>query len=351
MTMPLPADHLEDGQAMAGGAAGSRAPIHLAAAADPPLAPELCRVFRVYGRAYGLFVGVATGVALALAFLLPPRYCATASLMPIGSGMPQGTFGRLAKIAGIAPARDELPAETLTSILRSRRISDPILDASFERWPNDPHPIPFKNVISRTAPGHEPAREKLYKKLAGATRFGMDPETRIVSLAVETRYPYLSVQVANAYLEHLNLYTTVEHQSKAEIVTSFIGKRMEEVRSEVEAAERELHAFYNANQNYATSSDPDIRMAELRLRRNLELRVRVMTELVTSQEAARVEAMNEAPVIQVIDRGGPPELRSWPPRRLLVGGALLGSAALGLALMLVADHFGIRSLRDVRATA
>lgn len=321
--------------------------------AEPPDGPEepvfreLLRVFHTYRRPYLAGIALATAIGLALAFLLPPRYRATASLMAVGSGMPQGALGRLARIANIAPTQNELPVEVLCAILKSRRVSDPILDRTFERWPGDLHPIPFKNVLSRTRPGKEPPDDKLYRKLASATRFQIDPETRIVSLSVETRYPHLSAQVANAYLENLNRYVTEEHQSRSALTARFIGQRIEEVRREIAEEEKRLHAFYSANQNYATSTDADIRIEQLRLERNLELEARIMMELASNQQADLIEERNEAPRIQVIDRGAPPDLRCWPRRRLLVAGMLSGAAILGFVFMLVADHLGIRSLRDV----
>ena len=267
--------------------------------------------------------------------------------MAVGTGMPQGALGRLARIANITPSRDELPAETLVTILKSRRVSDPILDATFERWPGDPEPRPFRNLLTGTRPGKEPARDKLYRKLARSTRFRMDPETRIVSLAIETRHPFLSAQVANAYLDALNRYATSEHQSKSRLVATFIGQRIAEVEAQVADQEDKLHDFFKANQNYATTTDPDIRIEQLRLERQVELRSRIMMELVSNQEAALVEERNEAPLIQVIDRGAPPELRSWPIRRLLVGGAVGAALVLGFVLMLVADQMGVRAPRDV----
>jgi uncharacterized protein involved in exopolysaccharide biosynthesis len=314
-----------------------------------PVLRELARVLRTYRRPYLAAIAAVTGIALVIALLLPPRYRATGSLMAAGNGMPQGLLARVARLTSIMPARDVLAAETLCSILRSRRISDPILDRTFERWPGDESPMPLKSILSRTQPGKEPPRDKLYRKLNRATRFQMDPETRIVTLSVETRYPHLSAQVANAYLESLSRYATEEHQSKSRLEARYIGQRIDEVRSEIAVEEGRLHAFYSANQNYATSTDPDIRIEQLRLERSLELRSRVMLELVSQQEAALLEERNQASLIQVIDRGAAPQLRSWPQRKLLVGGAFAGAVLLGFALMLVADHLGVRSPRDVLA--
>jgi len=316
-------------------------------AAEAPLLSELLRVFKLYGRAYLLLVGLATFSALVLTFVVAPRYRATASLMAVGSGMPQGSLGRLARLANITPSRDELPAETLCTILRSRRIADRILEARFQRRPGDPRPLPLENLLTGTDPGTEPQRDKLYRRLAKAARFSMDPETRIVTVAVETRHPYLSAQVATAYLEELSRYATEEHQSRSRLVSGFVGQRTGEVRAEVAQAEKALHQFLLANQNYATSTDPDIRIEQLRLERNLELRTRVLMDLVSNHELVLLDERNEAPLIQVIDRGAPPDLRSWPVRRLWVGGALVSTAAIGFVLMLVADHLGIRSPRDV----
>jgi uncharacterized protein involved in exopolysaccharide biosynthesis len=319
------------------------------AALEAPLLPEILRLLRQYGRAYLALIVTVTSVAVVVSFLLPARYKATASLMAVGSGMPQGAIGRLARLASISPSRHELPAETLCTILRSRRISDPILDRTFERWPGDPRPLPLRNLITRTAPGEEPPRDKLYRRLARSTRFSMDPETRIVSLAVETRYPHLSAQVANAYLEAVRRYATEEQQARSQLIATLVNDRMKEVGGEITVAEDALHRFLAANQNYATSSDPDIRIEQLRLERNLELKSRMLIDLTTQHEMAVLEERNEASLIQIIDRGAAPDLRSWPVRRLIVAAALVGSVALGFVMILVADHFGVCSLRDVRA--
>jgi uncharacterized protein involved in exopolysaccharide biosynthesis len=319
---------------------------------EAPILSEIVRVFRVYWRPYLILVASVTAVALVLAFLLPARYRATASLMSVGSGMPQGSLGRLARLANIQPIQNELPAETLCTILKSRRVSDSILDATFGRWPGDPDPLPFKNLLTGKPPGSEPPRDKLYRRLSRATHFSMDPETRIVTLAVETRHPHLSAAVANAYLEALGRYTAEEHQARTRMLVGLVAERTGEVRGEILQAEQALHSFIAANQNYATATDPDIRIEQLRLERDLDLRNRVLMNLVGNHEMALLQQRNEAPFIQVIDRGAAPTLRSWPIRRLLVGGALVGSALLGFVLMLVADHLGIRPRgRDVWALA
>jgi uncharacterized protein involved in exopolysaccharide biosynthesis len=315
-----------------------------------PLWTALGRVFRTYRTAYVRGVLAVTLASVLVVVLLPARYRATGTLMTAGSGLPQGALSRLARLTMFMPSRRELPPEIIVSLLASRRISDAVLERAFERWPGDPERLRFKDILTGSPPGKEP-RERLYAKLGKATSFLQDPETRIVTVAVETRYPHLSAQVVNAYLDLLSRTALEDYQARSGGEARYLGQRIAEVRDELGDCESRLHAFYLANQNYATSSDPDIRIEELRLQRDVELKTRVMAELVTQQEAALVEERNTSPFVHIIDRGVAPEVRSWPQRKLFVVLAFAAAAAVGFALMLAADHLRIRSLRGAVALA
>ncbi len=301
---------------------------------------DLVPVLRRWVRPWIFFVATVTLMTVVAALLLPPRYKATASLMSAAGAGPQGAFGRLARLTNLAPAPEGLPVESLASILESRRIADHVLDTEMQAEPGGPTQA-FRYWLTKTQPGEALNRDRLYKKLRGATHFRIDPESRIVHLALETRQPLLAANALNTYVDALSSYATVEHQSRSRAVRRFVGERIAEVETELANTEERLHRFYDKNHNYATTSDPDIQVARMRLERAVEIKSRVLLELTSQYESAQVEERNDAPFLQVIDRAAPPELRSWPRRTVMVVAAFLVASFLGFLAVLFLDARGI----------
>jgi tyrosine-protein kinase Etk/Wzc len=84
----------------------------------------------------------------------------------------------------------------------------------------------------------------------------------------------------------------------------------------------------------ALADVPEVALQYVRLKRSVEVQTSVYTMLLSEYEKARIEEARDTPVVQVLDKAAPPNLRSRPKRKLLVLVGLLIGLAWGVLVAL-----------------
>jgi len=124
-----------------------------------------------------------------VAFLIPPMYTATASIMPPQQQQSTATalLGQLAPIAAVAGSNLGIrsPADLYVAILRSRTIADDLVTAFDLRRLYD------KQTMAD-------ARKVLARRTSFST--GRDP---LITISIEDRDPKRAAAMANAYVSEL----------------------------------------------------------------------------------------------------------------------------------------------------
>src|SRR5690606_19548061 len=139
----------------------------------------------------------------------------------------------------------------------------------------------------------------------------------------------------------LNDFTLDKRQTQAEQERVFIEGRLEVARAELEAAEKELASFYEANRSYQNS--PRLAFEAGRLERRVQIRQEVYRTLAQAYEEARIQEVRNTPVLTIVD---PPEGSALPAIRL----RLLAMLVLPVsALIVVAFVLVLEYLRQERA--
>src|SRR5205823_6630604 len=134
--------------------------------------------------------------------------------------------------------------------------------------------------------------------------------------SLDAAYPVLAAAVANRFVAYLNDFNTKSRQSQARERRKFIEQRLADGEGELRTAEESLRTFYERNRSWQQS--PQLVFEEGRLRRQVEIRQEVYLTLRREYETARIEEVNDTPVITVIDRAVPPREKARPQRKLLV---------------------------------
>ena len=155
----------------------------------------------------------------------------------------------------------------------------------------------------------------------------VDNQTGMVRLNVTSWYPELAAAIANRFIDYLNDFNTRKRQSQARERRKFVEQRITAAELELRAAEEELRTFYERNRSYQQA--PQLVFEEGRLRRQVEIRQEVYLTLKREYETARIEEVNDTPVITVIDPAVPPQQRSRPRRTVMVLLGFLLGAILG----------------------
>lgn len=304
---------------------------------------SLLELVNVLLKRWKLVVGLPLGLAFLAAvysLIVPPMFTATATFVPEseeqGMGLPGGLAGLAAQFGLAFPGGGSGGPAFYADVLQSRTVLDHVLLTRFpdprSEVPGDSAPL--IDIIN--VPGEELVErlEKGRRRLGRALSIGVDEETFIVSVSVETkRYRALAAAVANRFVDLLSEFNTETRQSNARVRRDFIEERMHQAELELAQAEEVLKDFLEANRQFRGS--PELTFEYERLQRQVTIKQEVYTTLRRSYEEARIQEVNDTPVVTVIDRAVPPIRKSSPKRRLNVilafflGGVLSVVGAFG----------------------
>lgn len=298
-----------------------------------------------------LVLAVPAGTTLAavcLSLLTPASYTATASFVPetesIGANVPSGLMNLASQFGFDIGGNTESP-RFYADVLESQTLRNHVLQASFPA-PNSEgvqDSVPLIDILEIMGDTEDERLERGRRLLRNRTSIRTDNETNIVSISVETHYPSLSADVANMFIHLLNRFNFESRQSSAGQRRRFIERRMAAAEQELRDAEAELQSFLEQNRLYQDS--PELMFVYERLDRQILTKQEVIATLRRSYEEARIQEVNDTPVITVIDRALVPTRKSGPRRALNVIMALFLGGMLG-----VTGAFARESLKRARTT-
>jgi capsule polysaccharide export protein KpsE/RkpR len=183
----------------------------------------------------GRIAVVAVLLALVIAFIVPNQYESTARIMPPETG--GGTTALLAAIAGRSEfgglgglASSLLGARTsgplFIDLLRSATVSGDLIDR-----------FQLQKIY------HKRYRVDAAKRLTRNTAVVEDKKSGVISITVEDSDPRRARDLAQAYLDELNLVVNRTNTSSARQERMFIEHRLEGAHSDLEKAQREMSEF------------------------------------------------------------------------------------------------------------
>lgn len=296
---------------------------------------RLANILLRYRRVVAGLAVIAAFLVVAVTLVLPRTYTAESSFLPQTT---EGDLSRLAGLAaqfgfGVSAGRGGEVPQFYVDLLRSRELLEATVKTPYEAGPNDAlgdgdqeHDAEGEVSVSLvdyygfTDRSRDEALDRAVERLREDLRIRVRSETGLVELAVSTRSPELSYQVASHMLDLVSAFNMERRQSQAAAERTFIQERLGETEKELRAAENSLKAFLQQNRRYENS--PDLRFEFERLQRRVELRQRVYGSLAESLEQARIEEVRNTPVITVVDA---PRVPPRPDRRWL---ALKGTIGL-----------------------
>lgn len=342
------------------------------------------------------FILVITLGAVVVSLVVPSWFTAEVVLLP-PKDLNVGSTGGLSTLAGVASLTEGLtlpmmvtPSDVYASILRSRRISESII----ERF----------NLKKRY---------ETESMTATLLALGSHVDLRVqdeglLTVRVEDKNPDTSALIANAYIEELRDLNRDIVAQRARQTRTFISQRLDQVKDELENARKDLEEFqrkhraidFDEQTRLAVEQAIDLKIALAKVELELEMRGQVLqadnpelvmkrrerniirkqlkdletggedtsyfsvpvseipslrgkyedlysrvhvnerlfTMLLEQNEQARISAQEEMPTFSVLDYARVPELRSRPQRTRIVVGAFLLSILIGILLAAVVDH-------------
>ncbi len=108
----------------------------------------------------------------------------------------------------------------------------------------------------------------------------------------------------------------------------FVEERVIEGEHNLRGAEDELKRFYEKNRSWQQA--PQLTFEEGRLRRQVEVQQELYLTLRREYETARIEEVNDTPIITVVDSAVPPRSRSSPKTVVVTTLGLILGAVVGV---------------------
>jgi uncharacterized protein involved in exopolysaccharide biosynthesis len=291
-------------------------------------------------------------IALAASFIVPPVYRAKASFVANSSKtsqMPSAAAGSglgdiMSQLGGSLGGDPSESPNFYIQLFESRELLTRLADSRFPN-PRTDNPRDSAKLIDILKIKKNDPRlrmELAVKRITKAISAGFDVKTNLVSFSVDMQWPELASQVANVLIAEVSSFNRETRVSRAKSKRQFLESRHDSAQLSLRVAEDRQRFFYEQNRGLLTS--PALRAEEARIRREVDLASDLYLNLQRQLEVARLDEINDAALITVIDKAIPPRKAQWPR----YGALLFTSTAIGLMLGLLAAG-SIAVLADWRA--
>lgn len=162
-----------------------------------------------------------------------------------------------------------------------------------------------------------------------------DKKITAVRLTVSTRWPSVSLAIAQKALRLVNQFNLERRKSQAAAERQFVETQAQKAEAALREAEERLQSFLQGNRALNVSSE--LAFQRDRLQRDVTLRQQVYTTLVQGREEAKIREVRDTPVITVLEVPALPVIGASRGTLLkgIVGG--IGGSILGIVIAVVSQ--------------
>jgi uncharacterized protein involved in exopolysaccharide biosynthesis len=327
---------------------------------DLTLAALVAGILARWRQAVAVSIGVVA-FALLLSFALPPRYQSQSTFVvatDAGVQLPKG-LADLASQPGISGLASQFNlgagSDPSTSpgfyaqLMASRELLTRLV---LSRFPNPQADAPADSadllaIYRIREKDHQRGVEIAIKRVKREMKVSFDAHTNLVTVVVNARRAEVSAAVANRAVELVSSFNREQRLSRERARRIFLDSRVAEALAELRAAEAGLRTFYEQNRQWQNS--PALVIDERRARRQVEMASDLYMSIRREFESARIDEVNNTPVITVVDGAVPPRKPLWPRHLLilLTAGVLGGGlGVLWAAARVVASHWAAQHPTD-----
>lgn len=273
-------------------------------------------------------------------FILKPEYVSNAKIL-----LPENKSQSFSGIAGLASqfgvnlpssSRADLSSPSLfPELLKSRTFAIKILRKKFYSSALNRKTSLLSILSSSEGDSGEIDDNEIiqYIPLLNETlEFKKIPATNFSELSVTTNDPTLSRQLAQEIIGELELLNRFYKSQSVSEKTKFISERIVTVEDDLISSEKKLKEFNEQNRQI---SSPSLQLELDRFSREVEIQKGIYLTLKQQLELAKIEEVQEASIVQVLD---PPQLPLGPSNKNLKKTILL-SLFVGLGLGIIIGFF------------
>lgn len=281
------------------------------------------------------FVAGVLGVIVSL--LLPKWYAATAAFVPESKrpSLPSSVAG-LAGQFGLSLGDQGQSPVFYADVLQTREILEGVLQGRYPVSAGDS--VVLLEQLNVKGNSDRDRIERGVKKLRRAMLVTVNPRTDIVRLRVELKDPVLAAAVTNRLVDAIHAFNQGTRRTQARARRIFVEERIGAAERELRDAENTLQGWLMRNRSW--QGYPSLEFEHDRLERQVQLRRDLYQSLFRQYDEARVEEVNDTPVITVVEHAVPPARKSRPRRAVIVLTLAAMGALLGIGIAIVLEYAG-----------
>jgi uncharacterized protein involved in exopolysaccharide biosynthesis len=280
-------------------------------------------------------------IGLGLSFVLPRRYVATAAFIADNksvSSMPAGLAGIASQFGVPMGLGAERSPEFYGDLVSSPGLLENLLGRSFAPAGDSAHAAPLIQLLKIKGKNSPVRIERGIAKLRPRVRSTVDSRTGVVTVTTDMPSSWLAAAVANQVVVEIDNFNRTIRRTRGRLHREFVETRVAHDSAALDAAEDGLRNFLEQNRRFDAS--PRKQFEENRLRRQITFDQDLYGTLRRELETARIEEVDDTPVLTVIYPAVEPQRVDFPrPLRMLVFGAIVAPLAM-LGWMLLAEFVG-----------
>ncbi|HKU60785.1 MAG TPA: GNVR domain-containing protein [Gemmatimonadales bacterium] len=284
---------------------------------------------------------VAAILTLVISFLLPTRWTAEAGFIPESSTsiqLPTGINALAGELGFSLPGGDPTSSpDFYAAVTESRSLLEQTLLTRF-RVPGaaasdsaaliDILKIEDDNPRQRMEDGVQWMKDHSSAKV--------DAKTGVITLDAELPDPDLSASVVSRMVALLNEFNQRTRNLRARERRRFTEAQTNDAQRDLTAAEDNMRAFLVRNRSFENS--PQLVFENQRLDRQVQIRQDIYQTLRREYEVARIDEVNNTPVLTVVDAPTPPAKPSSPRRVRMTLVALVLGLLVGATYAFVREY-------------
>ena len=272
-------------------------------------------------------------------FIAQPVFTSTATIIPsTGGSSTSSNLRSMASQFGINIPSDNNASPTFVypEIIQSRTLARKLLYRKFDTEEFGPGQ-PLIKILTygdeEPEVGPDTLEKFAIKGLQGMIEVEKSSGTGILTLSVSAGEPQLAADLASALIQELDRHQQEFKTTRVSEKRQFIEDRMTEVNIDLEKSEESLKDFRERNRQILGS--PALLLLQERLIREMEVQKGIFITLKQEYELAKIQEVEEATVVYVLDPPEAPLFRSGPKKKqsVLLAGILGIGLGIGMAFV------------------
>ena len=283
-------------------------------------------------------------LGLTKALLSPRVYMSSATFIPQKS---EGSMSGLALAASqfgirVPSSGDAWGPPLYVELLRSQALLEPIALDTVVLAEEGGRRVALMDLLRIEGPVPERRADLAVRALRVIVKANEIKTLGAVRVSVTTRWPSVSLMLAERLLHAVNQFNVETRKSQAAAERQFVEFQASEAERLLRAAEDRLQVFLQRNRAFTGS--PELNFEHDRLEREVLLRQQVYTSLLQNFEEARMREVRDTPVITVLENPRLPIVGE--ARRSVARGVLGGLAGGVLGIVVALLVHGVRRARQ-----